>query len=153
MVVRPEDVGLPPPDHVGDGHVPGAPPATEGTVDDKLPVYDTVTVSVTPSTSVTSFPEEGPTHAISIFGALKIPGVVEFSICLFFAKAVSYTFLVCLPMYIKDIAGVANSAAGDLSAIFDAGGIPGKNQFAVKLLHKALCYFVHIVWNDKWAPF
>ena len=41
-------------------------------------------------------------QAISFFGALKIPGVVEFSLCLFFAKLVSYTFLYWLPTIIKE---------------------------------------------------
>lgn len=40
-------------------------------------------------------------HAISFFTALRIPGVIEFSICLFFAKLVSYTFLYWLPRYIN----------------------------------------------------
>lgn len=39
-------------------------------------------------------------HAISFVGALKIPGVVEFALCLFFAKLVSYTFLYWLPTFI-----------------------------------------------------
>ena len=34
-------------------------------------------------------------------GALKIPGVVEFSLCLFNAKLVAYVFLFWLPHYIK----------------------------------------------------
>lgn len=39
--------------------------------------------------------------AITFSNAFKIPGVIEFSICLFFAKLVSYTFLFWLPFYIK----------------------------------------------------
>lgn len=35
-------------------------------------------------------------------GALKIPGVIEFSLCLFFSKLVNYTFLFWLPLYIKN---------------------------------------------------
>ena len=42
--------------------------------------------------------------AISFGGALKIPGVLEFSLCLFFAKLVSYTFLYWLPTFIMDTA-------------------------------------------------
>ena len=43
-------------------------------------------------------------RAISFGGALKIPGVLEFSLCLFFAKLVSYTFLYWLPTFIMDTA-------------------------------------------------
>lgn len=39
--------------------------------------------------------------AIGFMGALRIPGVIEFSLCLFFSKLVSYTFLFWLPMYIQ----------------------------------------------------
>lgn len=39
--------------------------------------------------------------AIGFGGALRIPGVVEFSMCLFFSKLVSYTFLFWLPLYIQ----------------------------------------------------
>lgn len=39
--------------------------------------------------------------AIGFGGALQIPGVVEFSLCLFFSKLVSYTFLYWLPNYIE----------------------------------------------------
>lgn len=39
--------------------------------------------------------------AIGFMGALQIPGVVEFSLCLFFSKLVSYTFLYWLPLYIQ----------------------------------------------------
>lgn len=38
---------------------------------------------------------------ISLKDALHIPGVVEFSLCLFFSKLVSYTFLYWLPLYIQ----------------------------------------------------
>lgn len=38
--------------------------------------------------------------AIGFVDALKLPGVIEFSLCLFFAKLVCYTFLYWLPKYI-----------------------------------------------------
>lgn len=40
--------------------------------------------------------------AIGFVGAMKIPGVIEYSLSLFFAKLVSYTFLYWLPLYIAD---------------------------------------------------
>ncbi|XP_043532798.1 glucose-6-phosphate exchanger SLC37A2 [Chiloscyllium plagiosum] len=63
--------------------------------------------------------------AISFFGALKIPGVVEFSLCLLFAKLVSYTFLFWLPLYISSVVHMNPKAAGDVSTLFDVGGILG----------------------------
>uniref|UniRef100_A0A7N6B1V0 Glucose-6-phosphate exchanger SLC37A2 n=1 Tax=Anabas testudineus TaxID=64144 RepID=A0A7N6B1V0_ANATE len=65
------------------------------------------------------------TEAISFCGALRIPGVVEFSLCLLFAKLVSYTFLYWLPLYISNIAHFDAKQAGDMSTLFDAGGIVG----------------------------
>uniref|UniRef100_A0A8D0RP12 Solute carrier family 37 member 2 n=1 Tax=Sus scrofa TaxID=9823 RepID=A0A8D0RP12_PIG len=63
--------------------------------------------------------------AISFFGALRIPGVIEFSLCLLFAKLVSYTFLYWLPLYIFNVVHFTAKEAGDLSTLFDVGGIIG----------------------------
>ncbi|XP_007463702.1 PREDICTED: sugar phosphate exchanger 2 [Lipotes vexillifer] len=63
--------------------------------------------------------------AISFFGALWIPGVVEFSLCLLFAKLVSYTFLYWLPLYIFNVVHFSAKESGDLSTLFDVGGIAG----------------------------
>lgn len=51
--------------------------------------------------SEVAFSANGSHAAIGFGGALQIPGVVEFSLCLFFAKLVSYTFLYWLPNYIE----------------------------------------------------
>uniref|UniRef100_A0A4W4EDC3 Glucose-6-phosphate exchanger SLC37A2 n=1 Tax=Electrophorus electricus TaxID=8005 RepID=A0A4W4EDC3_ELEEL len=64
-------------------------------------------------------------EAISFWGALRIPGVVEFSLCLLFAKLVSYTFLYWLPLYIANVAHFDPKGAGDMSTLFDVGGIVG----------------------------
>ncbi|XP_069737876.1 glucose-6-phosphate exchanger SLC37A2-like, partial [Phaenicophaeus curvirostris] len=69
-------------------------------------------------------PAEEP-ETISFLGALRIPGVVEFSLCLLFAKLVSYTFLYWLPLYIVNVAHFGAKEAGDLSTLFDVGGILG----------------------------
>ncbi|EPY88767.1 hypothetical protein CB1_000154012 [Camelus ferus] len=69
-------------------------------------------------------PSAGPA-AISFFGALRIPGVIEFSLCLLFAKLVSYTFLYWLPLYIFNVVHFSAKEAGDLSTLFDVGGIIG----------------------------
>uniref|UniRef100_A0A673IFI5 Solute carrier family 37 member 1 n=1 Tax=Sinocyclocheilus rhinocerous TaxID=307959 RepID=A0A673IFI5_9TELE len=68
---------------------------------------------------------EAEPSAISFMGALRIPGVVEFSLCLLFAKLVSYTFLFWLPIYITKAAHLDAKKAGDLSTLFDVGGIVG----------------------------
>ncbi|KAJ8379157.1 hypothetical protein AAFF_G00230690 [Aldrovandia affinis] len=54
-----------------------------------------------------------------------VVGVVEFSLCLLFAKLVSYTFLFWLPLYITKAAHLDAKRAGDLSTLFDVGGIVG----------------------------
>merc|ERR1719223_210928 len=67
--------------------------------------------------------------SVGFITALKIPGVVAFSLCLFFSKLVAYTFLYWLPFYIRNtpIGGETLSveAAGDLSVLFDIGGVIG----------------------------
>uniref|UniRef100_A0A1A8H6X6 Glucose-6-phosphate exchanger SLC37A2 n=1 Tax=Nothobranchius korthausae TaxID=1143690 RepID=A0A1A8H6X6_9TELE len=68
---------------------------------------------------------EDHSKAISFCGALRIPGVVEFSLCLMFAKLVSYTFLYWLPLYISNVAHFKAKEAGDMSTLFDVGGIVG----------------------------
>lgn len=68
---------------------------------------------------------ENRKSAISFSGALRIPGVVEFSLCLLFAKLVSYTFLFWLPLYITNVEHLDAKKAGDLSTLFDVGGIFG----------------------------
>ncbi|XP_021963727.1 glucose-6-phosphate exchanger SLC37A2 isoform X2 [Folsomia candida] len=63
--------------------------------------------------------------AVGFTEALKIPGVVEFSLCLFFAKLVSYTFLYWLPRYINNSTNFSPTESGNLSTLFDVGGIIG----------------------------
>ncbi|CAK9293864.1 unnamed protein product [Gordionus sp. m RMFG-2023] len=62
---------------------------------------------------------------IGIRKALRVPGVLEFSLCLFFAKAVSYTFLFWLPNYISASSSLDPGKAAILASIFDFGGILG----------------------------
>ena len=64
-------------------------------------------------------------QAIGFWGALKIPGVVEYSLCLFFAKLVVYTFMFWLPNYINDTSSLDASSSANLSTVFDVGGILG----------------------------
>ncbi|EDW02199.1 glucose-6-phosphate exchanger SLC37A2 isoform X2 [Drosophila grimshawi] len=62
---------------------------------------------------------------ISLADALHIPGVVEFSLCLFFTKLVSYTFMYWLPLYIQSSSTLGPTLSADLSILFDVGGILG----------------------------
>ncbi|CAB3233456.1 unnamed protein product [Arctia plantaginis] len=64
--------------------------------------------------------------AVSLSRALAIPGVLEFSLSLFFAKLVSYTFLYWLPAYIHNTsANLSAKQSGELSTVFDVGGVVG----------------------------
>ncbi|XP_045457926.1 glucose-6-phosphate exchanger SLC37A2 [Melitaea cinxia] len=79
------------------------------------------------ATEETSLLQRGPRphSAISLTRALAIPGVVEFSLSLFFAKLVSYTFLFWLPLYIKSSTTLSAKQSGELSTAFDVGGVLG----------------------------
>ncbi|XP_075166909.1 glucose-6-phosphate exchanger SLC37A2-like [Haematobia irritans] len=66
-----------------------------------------------------------PGRPIGLIDALFIPGVIEFSLCLFFSKLVSYTFLYWLPLYIQSSSSLGPSLSADLSILFDVGGIFG----------------------------
>ncbi|XP_044578407.1 glucose-6-phosphate exchanger SLC37A2 isoform X2 [Cotesia glomerata] len=63
--------------------------------------------------------------AIGFVGAINIPGVLEYSLSLFFAKLVSYTFLYWLPLYISASTTYSAGLSADLSTLFDVGGIAG----------------------------
>uniref|UniRef100_A0A8C5GLY4 Glucose-6-phosphate exchanger SLC37A2 n=1 Tax=Gouania willdenowi TaxID=441366 RepID=A0A8C5GLY4_GOUWI len=64
---------------------------------------------------------KGKSHQPHVCSRSK--GVVEFSLCLLFAKLVSYTFLYWLPLYISNIAHFDAKQAGDMSTLFDCGFI------------------------------
>lgn len=66
---------------------------------------------------------------VGLLDACLIPGVIPFALCLFFAKLVAYTFLYWLPFYLSQTAiggeFVSVKTAGNLSTLFDIGGIVG----------------------------
>lgn len=68
-------------------------------------------------------------QAVGFIQAWKIPGVAPFAFCLFFAKLVAYTFLYWLPYYLSHTAidgeYLSSETAGDLSTLFDVGGVIG----------------------------
>ncbi|KAK4262550.1 hypothetical protein QN277_028098 [Acacia crassicarpa] len=67
--------------------------------------------------------------SVGVIEACMIPGVITFALCLFFAKLVAYTFLYWLPYYLSrtEIGReyISVKSAGNLSALFDVGGIFG----------------------------
>lgn len=73
--------------------------------------------------------KEGTEKAVGFIEAWKIPGVAPFALCLFFAKLVAYTFLYWLPFYISHTAidgkYLSSETAGNLSTLFDVGGVVG----------------------------
>ncbi|KAL0727659.1 hypothetical protein Bca4012_023752 [Brassica carinata] len=66
---------------------------------------------------------------VGLLQACMIPGVIPFALCLFFSKLVAYTFLYWLPFYLSQttIGGeyMSVKTAGNLSTLFDVGGIVG----------------------------
>lgn len=68
---------------------------------------------------------EATGKAVSFMTALKIPGVIEYSLCLFFSKLVSYTFLYWLPRYITSSTSNNSEDSAYLSTPFDIGGVAG----------------------------
>ncbi|KAJ8967021.1 hypothetical protein NQ314_003138 [Rhamnusium bicolor] len=64
-------------------------------------------------------------QAIGFFSACCIPGVLEFSLALFFSKLVSYTFLYWLPLYVNASTTMGATLSADMSTLFDVGGIAG----------------------------
>ncbi|XP_035293586.1 glucose-6-phosphate exchanger SLC37A2 [Cricetulus griseus] len=119
LIEYPEDVDCTPPQHHSDLEKERDNPEDPGT--DPYSRRDS-NVDIVASSSKEHGSEPA---AISFLGALKIPGVIEFSLCLLFAKLVSYTFLYWLPLYIFNVAHFSAKEAGDLSTLFDVGGIIG----------------------------
>ncbi|RID50189.1 hypothetical protein BRARA_H00934 [Brassica rapa] len=68
-------------------------------------------------------------RSVGLLQACMIPGVIPFAMCLFFSKLVAYTFLYWLPFYLSQttIGGeyMSVKTAGNLSTLFDVGGIVG----------------------------
>ncbi|XWS49672.1 hypothetical protein CRYUN_Cryun12cG0023200 [Craigia yunnanensis] len=95
----------------------------------------------------------GSRKGVGLFKAFLIPGVIPFALCLFFSKLVAYTFLYWLPFYLSQTESetikflcicklfsrlfdsvvlqklvgeyVSVKSAGNLSTLFDVGGIFG----------------------------
>ncbi|KAH8851578.1 Glucose-6-phosphate exchanger SLC37A1 [Schistosoma japonicum] len=65
------------------------------------------------------------TRPINFIEAILLPNVFTYSLLLFFAKLVSYTFLYWLPNYLTNVEHVSAEQAAKLSVLFDIGGIIG----------------------------
>ncbi|KAK2828685.1 hypothetical protein Q5P01_019719 [Channa striata] len=118
LVEKPEHVNCSPPQHHSDEESGETEPLLHNSPHHDQSINGAI--STEPLEGV-----EEHAEAISFCGALRIPGVVEFSLCLLFAKLVSYTFLYWLPLYISNVAHFEAKEAGDMSTLFDAGGIVG----------------------------
>lgn len=79
----------------------------------------------TPMLERSASTSHGERQPIKLMSALYIPGVIEYSLCLFFSKLVSYTFLYWLPLYIQSSTTLSAKYSADLSTLFDVGGIVG----------------------------
>ncbi|XP_037604639.1 glucose-6-phosphate exchanger SLC37A2 [Sebastes umbrosus] len=119
LVEKPEHVNCTPPQHHSEKESVDPETVSQNSTHVERPAYGSITAE--PAEVV----EEEHAEAISFCGALSIPGVVEFSLCLMFAKLVSYTFLYWLPLYISNVAHFEAKEAGDMSTLFDVGGIIG----------------------------
>ena len=63
--------------------------------------------------------------AVGFLEAVRIPGVIEFALCLFASKFVVYIFLFWLPDYVKQTSGVGAADSGFVANFFEYGGIIG----------------------------
>ncbi|PWA60546.1 major facilitator superfamily protein [Artemisia annua] len=118
LAAYPEDVGFPYPSDSSPnarGRIPDETMWEEGTSNDEED----------PVPRISSINRKG----VGFVGACFIPGVIPFALCLFFSKLVAYTFLFWLPFYLSqtEIGGERMSvkSAGNLSTLFDVGGIVG----------------------------
>ncbi|MFS7996989.1 putative ABC-type glycerol 3-phosphate transporter [Helianthus anomalus] len=118
LAAYPEDVGFPYPSDSS--------PNARGTIrDDTMWEEGTSNDEEAPVPRISSVNRKG----VGFVGACFIPGVIPFALCLFFSKLVAYTFLFWLPFYLSqtEIGGERMSvkSAGNLSTLFDVGGIVG----------------------------
>lgn len=137
LVPAPKDVHLPPPldlnqqqQHQATCDATNSNATTNNNGKEKPPKCDLETGdnngTVEKKTMTMSDPQEPQQNqAVSFMKALAIPGVIEYSLCLFFSKLVSYTFLYWLPRYITSSTNFNSRDSAYLSTPFDVGGIAG----------------------------
>uniref|UniRef100_UPI00358E38CF glucose-6-phosphate exchanger SLC37A2 isoform X2 n=1 Tax=Myxine glutinosa TaxID=7769 RepID=UPI00358E38CF len=128
LIEDPRDVDCTPPQHQEPDRECLIPSGSVVHVPTQDQAYGSVATEGFESHVPTDFQVSGeacPAKAIRFLDALRIPGVIEFSLCLFFAKLVSYTFLFWLPMYISSQARLGSKDSGNMSTLFDVGGLIG----------------------------
>eukprot|EP00117_Sycon_ciliatum_P044241 scpid39024/ scgid31948/ Sugar phosphate exchanger 2; Solute carrier family 37 member 2; cAMP-inducible protein 2 len=136
LAVDPADVDCPPPEQhtstAGTGsHRPARPITTmtaeQGEKRSLLPVATTDSDLGEASADLRGSTRT-PT-AVGFIAALRIPGVLEYSLCLFFSKFMNYIFLYWMPKYVRDVCVDGHSLSKEHSAfyssLFDVGGIIG----------------------------
>jgi len=132
LTEHPRDVGLKGCEEEEDGDVEDAPPKGTGveapTGKRRLRVgYSVMTRNYTMDGEPIGA-DAGGGEEMSILSNLKtafmIPGVVEFSLCLLFAKCIAYTFIYWTPYYLSHN-GFSTTDAGYLCTFVDVGGIAG----------------------------
>ncbi|KAL3314400.1 hypothetical protein Ciccas_006983 [Cichlidogyrus casuarinus] len=125
LIPTPGDIGLPSPHlHLDDD--PKSPLLINGSQNNQQNFDDEVEIQLASNESSFNEPSVAQKKkAIGFIGALKVPGVIEYSFCLFFSKLVAYTFLFWLPAYIHSTGNFDPSQAANLSTVFDIGGILG----------------------------
>jgi len=156
MVPRPADIGL--------GEVVSSNSEEDSTEND--PLLEDKDDETPEETAIHIIEPVAEERAIGFFGALFIPGVVEFSLCLFFSKLVSYTFLYWLPNYIHITSHVDAQESAILSTVFDLGGILGgivaglvsdstgnpASTCLVMLVQAIPCMYFYQRLVDQWCP-
>jgi len=78
---------------------------------------------------------------VASFGeVLRIPGLLQYSVCYMFLKLVNYALFLWLPFYLKEGIGMEQSAAATMATMFDWGFIVG--GFSAGLISD---------WTTRWA--
>lgn len=62
---------------------------------------------------------------IRFVDAFFIPGIIEFSVSMFFGKLVMSSFFYWFPTYLQEQWGYSQTQALDLASLFSAGAVPG----------------------------
>lgn len=90
--------------------------------------------SLRSDTSLKSHQRSNPVHRhrprriypdMSLIQIIMVPGVIPFSLCLFFAKFSAYLFIFWLPFYLYDACNYTIEFAAVLSIAYDLGAVSG----------------------------
>jgi len=90
----------------------------------EAPVLQQALLADEPTTTTSLLADDVRVEA-SVLRALRIPNVLPFCVCLFFAKMNTNSFLFWGPLYLANDVGFSNAQAGYLSSFLDVGGCLG----------------------------